>query len=189
MRGGECGASGRAGAPGLLPGRENRHGPFVGRAAIRHHMVPDLNSLPLPIFTLQPLDQFKQVGLRLRQTKALIESIDGQLCDLPPIAVVLDTLTRACDRPRWRGRYSLWDARPCEISGIAGSKRHVYGAPCSKATPSCASGRAILSGVRARMLAVPSRAAQRLPHMTAHDVGEIDREIRDALSELSNETE
>ena len=142
MRGGECGASGRAGAPGLLPGRENRHGPFVGRAAIRHHMVPDLNSLPLPIFTLQPLDQFKQVGLRLRQTKALIESIDGQLCDLPPIAVVLDTLTRACDRPRWRGRYSLWDARPCEISGIAGSKRHVYGAPCSKATPSCASGRA-----------------------------------------------
>jgi phage terminase Nu1 subunit (DNA packaging protein) len=39
------------------------------------------------------------------------------------------------------------------------------------------------------MLAVPSRAAQRLPHMTAHDVGEIDREIRDALSELSNETE
>jgi len=39
-------------------------------------MVPDLNSLPLPIFTLQPLDQFKQVGLRLRQTKALIESID-----------------------------------------------------------------------------------------------------------------
>ena len=41
----------------------------------------------------------------------------------------------------------------------------------------------ILGGVRARMLAVPSRAAQRLPHMTSHDVGEIDREIRDALSE------
>jgi phage terminase Nu1 subunit (DNA packaging protein) len=41
----------------------------------------------------------------------------------------------------------------------------------------------ILSGIRARMLAVPSRAAQRLPHMTAHDVAEIDREVRDALSE------
>jgi hypothetical protein len=27
-------------------------------------------------------------------------------------------------------------------------------------------------------------AEQRLPHMTAHDVGEIDREIRDALMEL-----
>jgi hypothetical protein len=34
------------------------------------------------------------------------------------------------------------------------------------------------------MLSVPSRAAQRLPHMTAHDVGEIDREIRDALVPL-----
>jgi len=31
-------------------------------------MVRDLNSLPLPIFTLQPLDHFKQVALRLRQT-------------------------------------------------------------------------------------------------------------------------
>jgi hypothetical protein len=34
---------------------------------------------------------------------------------------------------------------------------------------------AILSGVRARMLVVPSRAAQRLPHLGARDVGEIDR--------------
>jgi hypothetical protein len=32
-------------------------------------MVPDLNSLPLPIFTLQPLDQFKQVGLRLQRAR------------------------------------------------------------------------------------------------------------------------
>ena len=40
-----------------------------------------------------------------------------------------------------------------------------------------------------RLLAVPSRAAQRLPHMTAHDMGEVDREIRDALMELGNETE
>jgi hypothetical protein len=38
-------------------------------------------------------------------------------------------------------------------------------------------------------LAVPSRAAQRLPHMTAHDMGEVDPEIRDALMELGNETE
>ena len=40
-----------------------------------------------------------------------------------------------------------------------------------------------------RLLAVPSRAAQRLPHITAHDMGEVDREIRDALMELGNETE
>jgi hypothetical protein len=32
--------------------------------------------------------------------------------------------------------------------------------------------------VRARMLAVLSRAAQRLPHLTAHDAGAIDREVR-----------
>src|SRR5271166_992556 len=40
---------------------------------------------------------------------------------------------------------------------------------------------ATFAGVRARMLAVPSRAAQRLPHLGAHDVSEIDREVRDAL--------
>jgi hypothetical protein len=33
----------------------------------------------------------------VRDTKALIESIDGQLCDLPPICVVLDTLNRSID--------------------------------------------------------------------------------------------
>jgi phage terminase Nu1 subunit (DNA packaging protein) len=45
----------------------------------------------------------------------------------------------------------------------------------------------ILSGIRARLLAVPSRAAQRLPHLGAHDVGEIDREIRVALQELGED--
>jgi phage terminase Nu1 subunit (DNA packaging protein) len=34
------------------------------------------------------------------------------------------------------------------------------------------------------MLAVPSRAAQRLPHLSAHDVREIDAEVRAALTEL-----
>jgi phage terminase Nu1 subunit (DNA packaging protein) len=42
----------------------------------------------------------------------------------------------------------------------------------------------ILRGVRARMLAVPSRVRQRLPHLTAGEVAAIDREIRDALVEL-----
>jgi phage terminase Nu1 subunit (DNA packaging protein) len=42
----------------------------------------------------------------------------------------------------------------------------------------------ILSDIRARLLAVPSRAAQRLPHLGAHDVGEIDAEVRAALQEL-----
>jgi hypothetical protein len=36
------------------------------------------------------------------------------------------------------------------------------------------------------MLAVPSRAAQRLPHLTAHDVAEIDVEVRAALTEIAS---
>jgi hypothetical protein len=34
---------------------------------------------------------------------------------------------------------------------------------------------------RRNVLAVPSRAAQRLPHLSAHDVAEIDREVLTAL--------
>jgi len=41
--------------------------------------------------------------------------------------------------------------------------------------------------VRAGMLAVPSRAAQRLPHLSVHDVAEIDREVRAVLTEMSGE--
>ncbi len=44
----------------------------------------------------------------------------------------------------------------------------------------------ILAGVRARMLAVASRLAQRLPHLTPHDVASIDGEVRDALSEAGD---
>jgi phage terminase Nu1 subunit (DNA packaging protein) len=44
----------------------------------------------------------------------------------------------------------------------------------------------VLRTVRAGMLAVPSRAAQRLPHLTAHDVSEIDREVRDVLTEIGD---
>ena len=42
----------------------------------------------------------------------------------------------------------------------------------------------ILRAVRAGMLAVPSRAAQRLPHLRAHDVDEIDHEVRAVLTEI-----
>jgi phage terminase Nu1 subunit (DNA packaging protein) len=38
--------------------------------------------------------------------------------------------------------------------------------------------------VRNAMLAVPSRVRQTLPHLTAYDASVIDREVRDALSEL-----
>jgi phage terminase Nu1 subunit (DNA packaging protein) len=39
--------------------------------------------------------------------------------------------------------------------------------------------------LRAGMLAIPSRAAQRLPHLTAHDVAEIDSEVRGVRAELA----
>ena len=42
----------------------------------------------------------------------------------------------------------------------------------------------ILRTVRAGMLTVPSRCAQRLPGLTAHDVSEIDREVRAVLTEI-----
>lgn len=43
---------------------------------------------------------------------------------------------------------------------------------------------AILRTVRAGMLAVPSRVAARLPHLSRADVAEIDAEIRAALVEI-----
>jgi phage terminase Nu1 subunit (DNA packaging protein) len=42
----------------------------------------------------------------------------------------------------------------------------------------------ILRTVRAGMLALPSRVAARLPHLSKHDVAEIDAEVRAALSEI-----
>ena len=44
----------------------------------------------------------------------------------------------------------------------------------------------VLRGVRAGCLAIPSRAAQRLPHLTPHDVAEIDAEVCAVLSELGS---
>jgi phage terminase Nu1 subunit (DNA packaging protein) len=44
----------------------------------------------------------------------------------------------------------------------------------------------VLRTVRADILAVPTRCATRLPHLSAHDVSEIDREVREALIEISN---
>jgi phage terminase Nu1 subunit (DNA packaging protein) len=42
-----------------------------------------------------------------------------------------------------------------------------------------------LRQVRAGMLAVPSRAGARLPHLTTHDVAEIDAEVRAVLAETA----
>lgn len=42
----------------------------------------------------------------------------------------------------------------------------------------------MLRGVRAAVLAVPSRFQSRVPTVTAHDLAELDREIRDALTEI-----
>jgi phage terminase Nu1 subunit (DNA packaging protein) len=42
----------------------------------------------------------------------------------------------------------------------------------------------VLRTVRAGLLAVPSRVAARLPHLSKHDMSEIDNEIRAALGEI-----
>jgi phage terminase Nu1 subunit (DNA packaging protein) len=47
----------------------------------------------------------------------------------------------------------------------------------------------VLRTVRASLLAVPSRVGARLPHLTAADVDEIDREVRDALGEISGQSD
>ena len=46
----------------------------------------------------------------------------------------------------------------------------------------------VLRAVCAGMLAVPSRVAQRLPHLSAHDVAEIDAEVRTVLTEIGEQT-
>jgi phage terminase Nu1 subunit (DNA packaging protein) len=43
----------------------------------------------------------------------------------------------------------------------------------------------ILRGVRAGMLALPSRVAARLPHLSKHDIAEVDAEVRAVLSEIA----
>jgi phage terminase Nu1 subunit (DNA packaging protein) len=44
----------------------------------------------------------------------------------------------------------------------------------------------VLRDVRSTVLAVPSRVGSKLAHLTAHDVAEIDREIKSALEGLAN---
>ena len=45
----------------------------------------------------------------------------------------------------------------------------------------------ILGDVRAALLALPSRAASRLGHLTPHDVKTLDREVRSILEELADD--
>lgn len=45
----------------------------------------------------------------------------------------------------------------------------------------------ILRGVRSRVLSVPSRVRQSLPHLTGHDVERIDSELRRALEEAARD--
>jgi phage terminase Nu1 subunit (DNA packaging protein) len=47
----------------------------------------------------------------------------------------------------------------------------------------------VLRGVRAGLLAVPSRIGARFPHLTPVDIDAIDREVRDALAEIVSDGE
>lgn len=44
----------------------------------------------------------------------------------------------------------------------------------------------VLRDVRSTLLAVPSRVGSKLPHLTAHDVAEIEREIKATLERLAD---
>ena len=44
----------------------------------------------------------------------------------------------------------------------------------------------ILAAVRAGCLAMPARVGARLPHLTAHDLSEVDHEVRRVLTEMAD---
>ncbi len=46
--------------------------------------------------------------------------------------------------------------------------------------------RQVLASVRTRLMGVPSRVRQHLPHLALNDVQVLDRELRDALTELAD---
>jgi len=77
-----------------------------------------------------------------------------------------------------RGRLASAQAR------LAEAKLHKLSGELVEATAVEAAWTGVLRTVRAGMLAVSSRVAQRLPHLTKHDIAEIDTEIRMLLSEL-----
>jgi phage terminase Nu1 subunit (DNA packaging protein) len=97
----------------------------------------------------------------------------------------LRTSQDAGDRSRWGGCHCHRDARPCAFGRSAGKARLRGSLLESDAVLKEWS--SILGGIRARLLAVPSRAGQRLPHLGAHDVAEIDAEVRAALAELGED--
>ncbi|MEN3232553.1 MULTISPECIES: hypothetical protein [Methylobacterium] len=49
--------------------------------------------------------------------------------------------------------------------------------------------RQVLASVRTRLMGVPSRVRQHLPHLTPTDVAALDRELRDALTELATDAD
>ena len=48
---------------------------------------------------------------------------------------------------------------------------------------------AAMAAIRARLLAIPTRVTQRLPHLTRHDTQMIDRAIRDALTQAADDVD
>ncbi len=48
---------------------------------------------------------------------------------------------------------------------------------------------AAMAAIRARLLAIPTRVTQKLPHLTRHDTQMIDRAIRDALTQAADDVD
>jgi phage terminase Nu1 subunit (DNA packaging protein) len=68
------------------------------------------------------------------------------------------------------------------IAGLKASKLRGELVPVSEVE---ARWRGVLTAVRSRLLAVPSRVRSRAPHLAATDVEIVDKEIREALEELA----
>ena len=84
------------------------------------------------------------------------------------------------DNVEHRGRLALAQARAVELRNAA-TEGTLLPAVEVEARWS-----QILAAVRAGCLAMPARVGARLPHLTAHDISEVDHEVRRALTELAD---
>ena len=70
--------------------------------------------------------------------------------------------------------FMLWALRPLHSFALVAAVQHLMGLAMG-----------VLRTVRAGLLAIPSSVGARLPHLTAADVNEIDREVRAVLTEMA----
>lgn len=122
-------------------------------------------------------------GIIVRSGKgyALTESVKSYCAHLRRLATGRGGEADIVSATAQRGRLAMAQAEHVELKNAI-ARRDLVPAGEVEAEWS-----GILRTVRAGMLAAPSRVQQRLPHLSAHDVAEIDTEIRQVLGELGEE--